>query len=93
MATFQATCRIVVHIKQMQILHNPFLKILKTDFYSKKSQVSKINEYSSQLLITFSRVGSFFHTVLPGAWKLLAQGWVSTWGELRAVSIQQESYK
>lgn len=50
MVTFQATCRIVVHVKQMQILHNPFLKILKTDFYSKKSQVSKINEYSSKLL-------------------------------------------
>lgn len=41
MVTFQATCRVLVHMKQMKTLHNPFPKILKTNFYSNKSHVSK----------------------------------------------------
>lgn len=33
----------------MQILHNPFSKILKTGFYSNERQVSKTNEYNLKL--------------------------------------------
>lgn len=90
METFQATCRILVHIKQMQIPHNPFSKTLKTDFYAKESQVSKINEFKTLILITFSRVSSFFQAIFPGARKPSAQVWAGMRG---TVLIQQESYK
>lgn len=41
MVTFRATCRAVVHIKQMQILHNPFSKTRKTGFYKKGAKLPK----------------------------------------------------